>query len=447
MSSPTSQGRLEDTLTDGVFSALRYLPRDVLGYWLRTVLPTRVHGHLTTASLEAARFDFWPKLPGGAEPDVVLRVGSLLIIIEAKYDSPFNSFGRRHQLSAQWQQASRLATLEGLEGPVSIAITADLVAPGDIDVARQQLDRHSLAAAVLSPQDALVWCPWQSVAQAVDSVNVANWHPGQHAITTDLFELMKRRGVRYVYEGFKTADWWLLAAAADAATERVYPTVAEFAKELTQQGASRGLVWGGNDAGVVWYESKHPNKTHEWHRHYIQLPLLHKEVGRRQHNFCALYVLFSFNDPAIRAGWWFQPRKPGEFTARAGAIAAWLRDTDADLSVIDSTSWQRRPEPVDRHEVAEVWLRKRLEEGAWFRVERRWTPESLTSTAPVLDVLDKFAQSLVKDGAVLDALAADGTLDRSQAPVPLVLSLGDDVSDDNSSSGSSEASIDSSGTT
>lgn len=75
--------------------------------------------------------------------------------------------------------------------------------------------------------------------------------PGERSIVIDLFQLMKQRGVRYVYEGFRTADWWLLAAAADAATERVNPTVAEFARELTQQGASRGLVWGGNDAGVL----------------------------------------------------------------------------------------------------------------------------------------------------------------------------------------------------
>jgi len=436
MSSPSSQARLEDTLTDGVFSALRYLPRLVLGHWLRAVLPAPLHAHLTAPALEGARFDFWPKLPGGAEPDVVLRVGSLLLIIEAKYESPFGTFAQKHQLAAQWEQGRRLAEVEGLEGPISVAITADLVPPQDLSVARRQVKAASLSAAGVSAEEAVRWCPWQSVAQAVESARDDSWRPGEYAIVTDLFELMKRRGVRYVYEGFKNADWWLLAAAADAATERVYPTVSEFARELTQQGASRGLLWGGTDAGVVWYESKHPNRTHQWHRHYIQLPLLHEDFGRRRQNYCALYVLFSFNDPAIRAGWWFQPRKPAEFAARAGKIADWLRAADANLSVVDSTSWHRPPQSVQRDAITEEWLRRRFAEGAWFRLERRWTPEALTSTAPVLDVLADLASSLVKDGAVLDALAADGTLDRTQAPTPVELAVGDDDGDSDSGSGS-----------
>jgi hypothetical protein len=41
MSSPSRQDRLEDTLIDAVFSALRYLPRSVLTDWLRAVLHER----------------------------------------------------------------------------------------------------------------------------------------------------------------------------------------------------------------------------------------------------------------------------------------------------------------------------------------------------------------------------------------------------------------------
>lgn len=60
-------------------------------------------------------------------------------------------------------------------------------------------------------------------------------------------------------------------------------------------------------------------------------------------------------------------------------------------------------------------------------MERNWAPEVLTSTAPVLDVLEGLSASLVKDGAILDALAADGTLDRTQAPAPVELPGGEDA--------------------
>src|SRR4051794_27195891 len=58
MSSPSRQDRLEDTLTDGVFSSLRYLPRDVLTAWLRTVLPPSTWPHVTEAAAETAQFEF-----------------------------------------------------------------------------------------------------------------------------------------------------------------------------------------------------------------------------------------------------------------------------------------------------------------------------------------------------------------------------------------------------
>ncbi len=77
-----------------------------------------------------------------------------------------------------------------------------------------------------------------------------------------------------------------------------------------------------------------------------------------------------------------------------------------------------------------------MTEGACFRVERRWAPDALTSTAPVLDVLANLASSLLDDGAVLDALAADGTLNRAQAPTPVELAIGEEVTDDDTNGGS-----------
>jgi hypothetical protein len=246
MSSPSRQDRLEDTLTDGVFSALRYLPREVLARWLTSVLPAAMAPQRIDVAVNGARFEFWPTLPGGSEPDVMITVGSLLVIVEAKYHSPFGKGWGRHQLAVEWEQGRRFATSSGLEGPVVVAITSHLVEPDDINSARAQLPIVSLEAICVDATDAVVWCRWQSVAEAIEASDQAEWGPGDRAVAHYVLELMKRRGVRYMYEGFRTADWWLLAAAADAATERVYPTVAEFAKELTAHGARAGPRVGRN---------------------------------------------------------------------------------------------------------------------------------------------------------------------------------------------------------
>jgi hypothetical protein len=430
MSSPSRQDRLEDTLTDGVFSALRYLPRGVLLTWLQSVLPTRLHQHLAGDAVEGARFEFWPKLPGGSEPDVTIQVGSLLVVVEAKYGSSFGTGGGRHQLAVEWIQAQRLALADGLAGPVVVAITADLVEPDGIAVARSQIAPAELLFAGLVAEEAVVWCAWQSVAKAIDRAEKLAWKVGDMSVADDVFDLMKRREVRFVYEGFKTADWWVLAAAADAATERVYPVVAEFARELTAQGASRGISWGGSDSGAVWYESKQLSNTEQWHRHYIQLPLFHKVFGSRLHHHCALYVLFTFNQPSIRAGWWFESAKRGGFDQKGDRIATWLRGLDSDLDVSDSIHWRSERAAIDRSELTADWVTKRMSGDGRIRVERFWSPESVTSTAPVLDVLSDLAASLCKDGSVLEGLEAAGIIDRSKVSTPIALHVGESSAGD-----------------
>jgi hypothetical protein len=414
-SSGSPQDRLEDTLTDAVFSGLCYLPRQVLAGWLRSVLPERDRLRIDDATAEAASFAFWPRLPGGAEPDVVIRVGSLLVIVEAKFESGFGTGWGSHQLAVEWKQGRRLAELEALQGPVVVAITADLVEPPGVGTARNELLADSdLEAAARHAEDAIVWCPWQSVAQSAERADQTSWHAGTAAIVDDLFELMNRRGVRFVYEGFKTADWWLLGAAAEAANERVYPIVAEFGREVIAQGAARGIVWGGNDAGVVWYESKHPSNTHMWHRNYIQVPLLHSGFGQRLSHRCALYVLFSFATPAIRAGWWFEVLGQ-HLQPDAAAIAKWLTTIDPAFELVESTPWEAPPRVVAKQFLTADWLKKHLVPGSWFRIERSWPPDAVTSTAPVIDVLVELADSLIEDGAILHGLEADGILDRSQS--------------------------------
>jgi hypothetical protein len=149
--------------------------------------------------------------------------------------------------------------------------------------------------------------------------------------------------------------------------------------------------------------------------------MLHNGFGRRLKSRCALYVLFTFNQPAISAGWWFEPSAVGGLAAKADELVGWLQSLDPSFNIVETTDWDHRPTPLDRSLVTADWLRDRLENKGWFRVERSWPPDAVLTTAPVIGVLIELAESLLADGSVLEGLEAEGTLDRSQATATVPL--------------------------
>lgn len=79
--------RREDVLTSTVFGTLVLVEAwELLSEWLQ--LP-----ELSVGSDAVYECWFWPHLPGGVEPDVVLRLGGTVVVVEAKYRSG------RHDLS------------------------------------------------------------------------------------------------------------------------------------------------------------------------------------------------------------------------------------------------------------------------------------------------------------------------------------------------------------
>ena len=73
--------RREDALTSTVLGTLVLVEAwKLLGEWLQ--LPEPIVG--SNADCECW---FWPHLPGGVEPDVVLKLGGTVVVVEAKYHS------------------------------------------------------------------------------------------------------------------------------------------------------------------------------------------------------------------------------------------------------------------------------------------------------------------------------------------------------------------------
>ncbi len=166
--------RLEDTLTDAVFSAVCYLPRqEVLRRLLRLVLPDQ---HFKAAELDAAEIRFWPTMPSvlwpgrGIEPDVVVVLGRRhVVVFEAKYHSGFGRYDLDgqdlNQLAVQWRAASSWALGRGVPSVTVVAVTTDPLAPNGLQEARQQLLVTAPDLPLGQHERAIQWLPWHTLAK------------------------------------------------------------------------------------------------------------------------------------------------------------------------------------------------------------------------------------------------------------------------------------------
>lgn len=78
---PSNAMRSEDVLTSNVFGIMKNCDRNIfLKSWLESIGLT-----IGTKDVEQAEFSFWPIFEDRTEPDVVIEMPSLFIVIEAKY--------------------------------------------------------------------------------------------------------------------------------------------------------------------------------------------------------------------------------------------------------------------------------------------------------------------------------------------------------------------------
>lgn len=297
--------RMEDTLTDAVFSTLTYLPAEVFAAVLSRVLPASVRPTDLTEPL----VQFWPSFPSGTEPDVVVTVAGWMVVFEAKYQSPFSKGEEDadHQLVREWADARPVVHAQQLQGPVVVAVTADPAQPADINLARDCLCAlPDFAEADLKPDEAVRWMSWQEIASVIES-----HHPDlashEQTLVEDLFDFMERRGVRRMFEPFNPEDYWLITSANRVAEKRVLPAIATFAEELLGH-LDGQMVWGGADQGIWHFRSLARSAASGWPLSYVMLPFWPVGWPTRTATQAALFAMFNLREPRLEVGW-FQSAK------------------------------------------------------------------------------------------------------------------------------------------
>jgi hypothetical protein len=306
--------RREDLLTDAVFGTLRYLPYDVA---LTEVLKA-VGVRVTKKDLVGAQVRLWPTVPMPAwpgrriEPDVVVIVGSAVVVFEAKLGSPFSlshdpgqpGAAPYHQLAVQYAATKAWAAGLRLSEPVMVAVTAGAECPS-LSLSRAVADIERLTGT--AAPGVVKWLPWHRIAEILDALE--RLRPNERAQVDDMLQLMEKRGVRRMFTGFPMEDYWLLTAAQRVAADRLYPQIRTFFDELTEvlrtdddvhwsQPSYKGMWLGGASTAV--------SKPVDWTRSFVGAPYWPATWPSRGPAKCAvnlaLYAIFDFLNPALEVG-------------------------------------------------------------------------------------------------------------------------------------------------
>lgn len=355
--------RLEDALTDGVFSAVRYLPRRILGALLVAAVPGLT---VSPADLEGAVIELWPTMASGlwvgrrVEPDVVVHVGRHVIAFEAKYHSGFGSYevhGVRdvQQLAVQWEALTGWAAARGASATALVAVTTDATEPADVGVARRQL-----AATVPGGQydgDTVIrWMPWQRIAACLREAAGLAVH--EKEVISDVLRFMDRRGVSRVFNGFDVEDYERVAAAHQIAVDRLYPTISTFVQNLTSALDADGIDWGWpqkgmwTDGGLGW------TNPGEWGRdHFTAAYWPRAWPVRAKADRIALYVTFDLHDPAVEFGFVWKPVPSTVASSGLSALASQLAALGATFDVaVSAGDWTNPAQVVPTGEATAAWF-------------------------------------------------------------------------------------------
>lgn len=398
--STLASDRLEDTLTDAVFSAFRYLPRRVLGELIRLVLPA---AEITDEQLEAATITFWPTFPSGLwpgrgiEPDVVVHVGTHVIVFEAKYHSGFGPYELNgqplHQLAVQWRAVSAWAAGQRATSTTVVAVTTDPVTPSSLLLARADLATVAPELPAEQRQDAVRWVPWHVLAGVIRSADALRSH--ERAVQNDVLALMRRRGVSRVFDGFDADDYQLIATAQKAAATRLYPTISTFVQELTSQLDAVEIDWGWPYKGMWGTSGMGWTRPQDWVRDFVAAPYWSRRWPDRSKNSdaIALYVLFDFMNPAVEVGYVQSP--PNAAAAQQywqphyGALATELAALSNDYSVaVDNGDWTTPAASAPVHEADAAWLGA-LGGYGHLRLRRRLDVAAVAATQAVAELVDE----------------------------------------------------------
>lgn len=381
----------EDTLTDVVFSAFRWLPpASALADFWEIATGNRPSG----AALSSVAFHFWPRLrdrAGGAcEPDVIMRISDEIVVIEAKAGAAFSG-----SVSAGTHQLLREARAAAERWPKCrlylVALTRDFAAPDDV---RDLEPLLSLSGATIR------WMSWSDIARIFESQD-PQLGPHHHALIGDVLAFMRRRKVASLFTGFDERAYLEVVSATQRAREDIYPAMAQLADELREHFERAGWTWrnGGGRRVFGHWTSSDWTQPQRWGRTYMAL-LWWPPTWAQQKGWTGwVGVVCNFLEPYLDVVY----AQPGGTAVRNAGVVEELvsrvhrLSDDLEVSFFSNSQWGDGRASAPVAEVDAAWLVEHL--GARrFRVRRRIPVAAVRSSAEISSAIEAFAADVEAAG-------------------------------------------------
>lgn len=239
LSPETAHDRMEDLLTSDAFGTMYYVGwHDSFRNWLFEARPAggttvTIQDFLGCSPIQKALFGFWPLLPNGKEPDVILLFvsedGSLrLLIVEVKYQSGPSDF----EVDASAEATSGVTGSQLLDEMVGFANVADcrsllkkwfkdytgpvparmpfahLFVTKHLTLPHELYDeaaRHLPAAGLSAFPCPAFWLSWKRLVRNLKAYTQTK-DPVTSRLITDLVRLLERKNL-VLFEGFSNLTW------------------------------------------------------------------------------------------------------------------------------------------------------------------------------------------------------------------------------------------------
>lgn len=174
----------EDILTSDVFGLVSYLERRKIWKGLAKELGIT----LTVEKAENTVFEFWPKLYGNVEPDIVIYAGRYILIVECKYGT---GFGKNQIVRETAAGLKLLKASTEHDKLLVLGVSTDLFEPGFFKELRKEYKGKGVKFEYLR---------WQQIKVCLESL-VSDSDSVTMRLVEDLSQVLDRRGI-LSYSGF-----------------------------------------------------------------------------------------------------------------------------------------------------------------------------------------------------------------------------------------------------
>jgi hypothetical protein len=252
-------------------------------------------------------------------------------------------------------------------------------------------------------QDSIAWTNWHRIGRVLEALD--DGESGEKRLIEQLMLVLERRGVRHVFEGIQEEDYWVVAAAQRIAAERVFPTIAVFAREVLDGLGEHGIVRATPENRIATMRSESLQNPDKWGVSCLFLALTYESWAHpKKWSDRHLFVQLALNEPTLSVGYRVEIKGQRAIDAVQKAGSAWLSAIRGlgGARAVTAVKYPDLHRPLLETTVTDIssdWLAQMLTRGSVFlNIERRLPLANVVTSASVVDLVVEDQQLVESTG-------------------------------------------------